>query len=108
MFARTVTINLKPNTLNDFTQTLENDVVPMLHKQPGFRDEIALVGDNNTNVTAISLWDTKEQADAYATTGYPAVLKAFEKFLDGTPKVQLSKVLNSTTHKLTAAAVIAA
>jgi len=108
MFARTVSINLKPNTLNDFTQTLEKDVVPMLRKQPGFRDEIALAGDNDTNVTAISLWDTKEQAEAYATTSYPAVLKALEKFLEGTPKVQVSKVINSTTHKLTAAAVIAA
>jgi heme-degrading monooxygenase HmoA len=106
MFARTVTINLKPNTLNDFTQTLEKDVVPMLRKQPGFRDEIALVGDTDTNVIAISLWDTKEQAQAYATAGYPAVLKAFEKFLESTPKVQGSRVINSTTHKL--AAVIAA
>ncbi|MCU1309794.1 MAG: hypothetical protein JWO20_919 [Candidatus Angelobacter sp.] len=108
MFARNVTINLKPNTLNDFTQTLEKDVVPMLRKQPGFRDEIALAGDTDTNVIAISLWDTKEQAEAYATAGYPAVLKSLEKFLDGTPKVQVSKVINSTTHKLSAAAVIAA
>jgi hypothetical protein len=102
MFARTVSINLKPNTLNDFTQTLEKDVVPMLRKQPGFRDEIAFAGVPDTNVIAISLWDTKEQAETYATTGYPAVLKAFEKFLDGTPKVQLLRVINSTTHKLAA------
>ena len=106
MFARTVSINLKPNMLNDFTQTLEKDVVPMLRNQPGFRDEIALAGDTDTNVIAISLWDTKEQAEAYATAGYPAVLKAFEKFLDGTPRVQVYGVINSTTHKL--AAVIAA
>jgi heme-degrading monooxygenase HmoA len=106
MFARTVTINLKPNTLNDFTHTLENDVVPMLRKQPGFRDEITLAGNTDTNVIAISLWDTKEQAEAYATAGYPAVLKALEKFLDSTPKVQVSPVINSTTHKLSA--VIAA
>jgi hypothetical protein len=104
MFARTVSINLKPNTLNDFTQTFENVVVPMLRKRPGFLDEITLATDSDTNVIAISLWDTKEQAEAYATTGYPAVLKACEKFLDGTPKVQLSRVINSTTHKQAAIA----
>src|SRR5437660_19957 len=108
MFARNVTINLKPNTLNDFTQILEKDVVPMLRRQPGFRDEIALAYEGDTDVTAISLWDTKEQAEAYATTAYPAVLKSVEKFLNGQPKVQVSRVINSTTHKLTATAVVAA
>jgi hypothetical protein len=108
MFARTVSIHLKPNTLNDFTQTLEKDVVPMLRKQAGFRDEIALAADGGTDVTAISLWETKEQAETYATTTYPAVLKAFDKFLDGQPKVHVSRVINSTSHKLGVTDVVAA
>jgi heme-degrading monooxygenase HmoA len=108
MFARNVSIQLKPNTLNDFTTTFEKEVVPMLRKQAGFRDEIALASDDNNHVTAISLWDTKEQADAYATSAYPAILKTMDKYLDGTPKVRVSKVINSTSHKLTAAAVVAA
>jgi heme-degrading monooxygenase HmoA len=108
MFARNVSIRLKPNTLNDFTQTLEKNVVPMLRKQPGFRDEITLAYEGDTDVTAISLWETKEQAETYATTAYPELLKSLEKFLDGQPKVRVSKVINSTTHKVTAAAVVAA
>jgi hypothetical protein len=108
MFARIVSIHLRPNTLNDFTQTLDKDVVPTLRKQPGFRDEIALADDGGSDVTAISLWDTKEQADTYATTTYPNVLKALDKFLDGPPNVRVSTVINSTSHRLTAAAVVAA
>ena len=65
MFARNVSIHLKPNTLNDFKQTFEKEIVPMLRKQAGFRDELALSGDNDAYVTAISFWDSKEQADAY-------------------------------------------
>ena len=109
MFARIVSTHLKPNTLNDFTQTFEKDVIPMLRKQPGFRDEIALAGDGGTDVTAISLWDTKEQADGYATTAYPAVLTTLEDFLDGPPNVRVINVINSTAHKLySAAGVVAA
>jgi heme-degrading monooxygenase HmoA len=108
MFARIVSIQLKPNTINDFTQTFEKDVVPMLRKQAGFRDEIALANYGGTDVTAISLWDTKEQADTYATTTYPTVLKAMDKFLDGPPKVRVSSVINSTSHNLAASAVFAA
>ena len=108
MFARIVSTHLKPNTLNDFTQTFEKDVIPMLRKQPGFRHEIALGADGGTKVTAISLWATKELAETYATTTYPTVLKALDKFLDGPPKVGVSNVINFTSHKLTAAAVVAA
>jgi len=34
MFARTVRIQLKPNSVAEFTQTLENDIIPLLRKQP--------------------------------------------------------------------------
>jgi len=44
MLARTVSIKLKPNTLNDFKQTFEKEVLPILRKQMGFRDEIAVAG----------------------------------------------------------------
>ena len=108
MFSRTLSISLKPNTLNDFTQTLDKEIVPMLRKQAGFRDEICLASDDNTHVTAVSLWDSKQQADAYIASTYPAVLKTLDKFLDGVPKVSVWNVINSTSHKLTSAAVIAA
>jgi len=108
MFARNVSIRLKPNTLKDFNQTFEKEIVPMLRKQAGFRDEIALASDDSSFVTAISIWDSKEQAESYNTSTYPAVLKALDNYLDGPPKVRVSSVISSTSHKLTAAAVVAA
>ena len=108
MFARSVSIRLKPNTLKDFYHTFEKEVVPLLRKQAGFRDEIALASDDNSFVTAISLWDSKEQAEACNTSTYPTVLKTVDMYLDGQPKVRLSSVISSTSHKLTAAAVVAA
>jgi heme-degrading monooxygenase HmoA len=108
MFARNVSIKLKPNTLTDFNQTFEKEVVPMLRKQAGFRDEIALASDDGIQVTAISLWDSKERAETYNSASYPTVLKSLEKYLDGVPTVRASNVINSTSHKLTAAAIVAA
>ena len=107
MFARNVSIHLKPNTLHDFKQTFEKEIVPMLRKQAGFRDELALSGDNDTYVTAISLWDSKEHADTYNNGTYPTVLKTLDKYLDGPPKVRSSAVISSTSHKVTAAQVAA-
>ena len=99
MFARNVSLRLKPNTLSEFSRTFDKDVIPMLRKQNGFQDEIAFAVPGGLDITAISLWDTKEHAEAYSTTGYPQVLKALDRVLDGTPKVQVSEVIYSTVHK---------
>jgi heme-degrading monooxygenase HmoA len=85
MFARNVSLRLKPNTRSEFTRIFDKEVIPMLLKQSGFQDEITFAVPGGRNVVAISLWDTKEQAQAYKTSGYPAVLKMLMNVLDGSP-----------------------
>jgi len=104
MFARNVSLRLKPNTLSEFTRIFEKEVIPMLRKQRGFRDEIAFAVPGGLDVVAISLWDTKDYAEAYNTSGYPELLKILDKVLDGTPRVQVSDVISSTIHKPAAVA----
>ncbi|HSE47599.1 MAG TPA: hypothetical protein VLA96_00155 [Terriglobales bacterium] len=106
MYARTVVIRLKTNALAGFNQALEKEIIPLLRRQAGFRDELAVASDDRSHVTAISLWDTQAHAEAYNSAGYPAVLMSVEKYLDGVPKVRFGSVINSTPHKLVA--VIAA
>jgi len=102
MYARNVTLNLKPNTAREFNQTFEKDILPMLRKQNGFKDEITFVGPNGKEVLAISLWDRKENADQYSRETYPQVLKGLAKVVEGTPEVQAYEVASSTFHKIAA------
>jgi hypothetical protein len=102
MFARTVNFRLKPNSVGEFTQAIEKEVIPLLRKQKGFQDEITFVGPGGTEAVGISLWDQKENAQAYNNGTYPAVLRALEKVVEGTPRVQTSEVSNSTFHKIPA------
>jgi hypothetical protein len=102
MYARNVSIHLKPNMLSDYTSTFEKDVLPLLRKQNGFKDEIAFSGPDGTAVTAISLWDNKANAEAYNNNIYPDVVKTLARVMDGTPKVQSGEVVNSTIHQATA------
>ena len=99
MFARNVSIHLKPNTLAEFKLVFDKEVLPILRKQTGFQDEITFSTPTGTDVIAISLWDTKEHAEAYNATGYPEVLKSLNKVLEGTPKVRVSDVISSTFQK---------
>jgi hypothetical protein len=100
MFARNVSIHLKSNMLSDYTRSFEKDVLPLLRKQNGFKDEITFAGPGGVDVTAISLWENKIDAEAYNTNVYPQVLKTMARFFEGTPKVQTSDVVTSTFHKI--------
>ncbi len=104
MFARHVSIHLKSNMLSDYTRTFEKDVLPLLHKQNGFKDEITLSTPGSVDVIAISLWENKASAEAYNTNAYPQVLKTMERFIEGAPKVQTFETVTSTFHKVAVAA----
>ena len=100
MFARSVSFHLKPGRAAEFTRLLDKDIIPMLRKQKGFQDEIALVAPGGADAVGISVWDLKENAETYARSAYPGVLKALEPVVEGTPQVQTYEVSNSTFHKI--------
>jgi len=102
MFSRNVSMRLKPNSVAEFTKTLENEVIPLLRKQKGFQDEITFVVPGGTEAIGVSLWDKKENAEAYDRGTYPQVLNALSKVTEGTPTVQGYEVSNSTFHKIAA------
>ena len=102
MFARTVRMELKPNSVTEFTRLLEKDIIPTLRKQRGFKDEIALVPTDGKEAVAISLWEEKENAESYNRAIYPEVLKTLASVVVGTPQVHTLEVTNSTFHKIAA------
>jgi heme-degrading monooxygenase HmoA len=100
MYAREISTRLKPSMLNDFNKTFEQEILPMLRKQKGFKDEITFSAPASNEVVAISLWNTKEDAEAYNTAGYPEALKLLSKTIEGTPTLRNFEVLHSTLHKV--------
>lgn len=102
MFTRNVTMKLKANSAREFTRLIENEIIPVLRKQKGFRDEITFVATDRSEAVAISLWDAKENAEAYDRAGYTEVLKTLSKVVEGTPKVETFELSNSTFHKVAA------
>jgi hypothetical protein len=105
MYARNVSFHLKSNMLADYTRTFEKDILPLLRKQNGFKDEITFSAPGGIDVTAISLWDNKASADTYSNNSYPEVLKTMARFIEGMPTVQTSDVVSSTFHKIAVHAV---
>jgi len=102
MVARNLTLHLRANSASEFTRTLETDVLPVLRKQNGFKDEISFIAEDGGDAVSISMWDRRENADAYGRDTYPAVLKSLDKLIEGMPRVETYEVSNSTFHKIAA------
>lgn len=106
MFARQVTLQLKPNFATEFPITFEKELLPLLRKQKGFLDELLLVTPEKKELVAISLWETKEQAEIYHRELYPKVEKMIEKFIVGSPIVKNFEAEYSTFHRIAFAGVV--
>ncbi len=104
MFARKVSMHLKPNSLAQFTQFEEKEVIPVIRQQKGFRELTAFVSPSGTEAFVITLWDGPESAEAYGRETYPRFVKLLGNVIDGTPTVETYNVSNSTSHKIAAAA----
>jgi hypothetical protein len=106
MFARSVSIHLRNNSAAAFAQIIEKEVLPLLRKQKGFQDELTFIVPGGSEAIATSLWDRKENADAYSRDGYRTVLSSLAKVVEGTPQVHTYDVSNSTFHQIAALAAV--
>jgi hypothetical protein len=98
MYARNVSFRIKANLQSDYAHSFENQVLPLLQKQKGFKEETTLCNPGSQDAISISLWEHKRDADDYNTHVYPGVLKTLEKVIDGTPRVQTFETVVSTFH----------
>jgi heme-degrading monooxygenase HmoA len=105
MFTRIVSMQLKPNASRQFNELFEKKIVPTLRKQQGFKDEMLFVDPGGPEVVAISLWESRENAEAYDRATYPEVLKTLASVIERAPVVQTFQLAFSTLHRTGAAAL---
>jgi hypothetical protein len=65
MFARHITLQLKPGLAREFPVVFEREILPLLKDRKGFLDEILLYSPESYQIVAISLWERKENAENY-------------------------------------------
>jgi hypothetical protein len=100
MFARHITLQLKPSLAREFPVAFENEILPLVKDRKGFLDEILLYSPESFEIVAIGLWERKENAENYHREVYPKVEKILEKYVDGIPKMRTYEAQYSTFHKL--------
>lgn len=84
--ARSVRFDIATNKNDEFHTLFKNEVLPILKKQDGFKNELLLVQDQH--VLAISVWNTADAARKYESATYPQVDKALRPVMSGKPTVE--------------------
>ena len=103
MFVRQVSAQLKSGKFDLLNRKLEDEVIPLLKKQKGFRDELSFFDTTKDEAFAMSFWDPKQDAESYQRDIYPGISKKMEDAYEGTPTVRSFEVNNSTWYDIHAA-----
>jgi hypothetical protein len=84
--ARSVRFDIATDKNEEFHTLFRNEVLPILKKQDGFRNELLLVQDQH--VQAISVWNNVDSARKYESTTYPQLDKTLRPVMSGKPTVE--------------------
>jgi hypothetical protein len=103
MFARKVSVRLKPDSAGPFIQKMEDEIIPLLRRQKGFLDELTLISQSGKEIYAYSFWENSEDAERYDRTVFREVTDLLADLLDGTLRIHTYMVANSTFHKIASA-----
>ena len=103
MFTRVVEIETKAGKGSDLRSAINEKVLPILKKQPGFVDEIMLVESTDPErILTLSFWQTEADAECYNREHFTAVSEILKPLYERAPKVTTYNVDISTTHKIAA------
>ena len=103
MFTRIVECRLKPEKKQEAAARMNNEVLPVLQKQPGFVDLIILTHEHEPErMVALSFWKSREDAERYHREHFNRVTEILKPYLTDTPKVETYNVDTSTTHRIAA------
>ena len=100
MYVRQVMAHYKPDKFDLLNQRFEKDVLPILKKQKGFRDELSFFDREKAEAVSMSFWDTKQYAETYARDLYQSIHKKMEETLEDKPQIRSFEVANSTWYDI--------
>jgi heme-degrading monooxygenase HmoA len=98
MFARVVSMQVKPNASGDFARVFENEMVPVLQRQRGFSGEVLLMEPGGPEAVVVSFWDSRQDAEVFAREGYPALMERLKRLVQRVPAVKTLQLAHSTIH----------
>jgi quinol monooxygenase YgiN len=93
-YVRNVKFQIKQGKTTEFNKLLNDQVLPVMRQQPGFKQELALV--NGQQGLGISIWADQPSAEKYQSSVFPQVMKTLNPVIEGSPLVEHYEVAATT------------
>jgi hypothetical protein len=104
MFARVVECQSKVGRSEQVGSKLNNDVLPILQKQPGFVDFLTLSDKTNpAGWCASAFWTSREDAEEFYRQHYDTITEVLKPILESPPTFETFAVNASTAHRIAVA-----
>src|SRR5713226_7394168 len=101
MFTRIVECYVKKDKRLDFSDRMQNHILPILQSQPGFVDLLALTSEDEPERTlSVSLWRSRADADHYHREHFQEIVDSIRPLLKDDPSVEFYNVETSTGHRI--------
>lgn len=103
MFARVVETTVKTERKQEVHNLVQNELLPLIKRQPGFVDALAITHENNPQeMLAVTLWKTPEEADKFHRNNrdYQQIMERLRPMLNAEPRIRTGTVEFSSTHHI--------
>ncbi|MGB7727215.1 MAG: hypothetical protein WBL50_04235 [Candidatus Acidiferrum sp.] len=87
MYARKVSLCLKSESVSQFLQKVELEVIPLFRKQKGFLDQLILMADNRKMFYVYTFWENGDDAEKFDRTTLPALNQLLTAVVDSALRV---------------------
>lgn len=93
MFVRLITVDVKPEKLDEFPQAFSELVLPDASQEPGFKGIYMLKDPRHSRIIGLVLWDTEADAQASVTGFQQRRLPKLAGYLAGQPTAETLEVV---------------
>lgn len=101
MFTRIVECHAKKGKTEEVTKRVRNEVLPILQKEPGFIDLVALRDNkDDERIVCLSFWNSKENAELHQREHYDTIVQMLRSELQTNPSLETLQVEISTAHRI--------
>lgn len=88
---------IKPNAGGAFALQFEQQLLPLLRAQPGFKDEMLLVVPGGPEIFFITFWESHANVESYERSVWPEFMKMLVNILER-PVQRRFQLAHSTLH----------
>jgi len=102
MISRIVSCTVKRDKVNEFRNTLKNELLPKITRERGFVDVIESIDNGTGTFVCTTFWNSRQDVEQYDKGLFQEIAQRLMPMLDGQPDIKTLNVENSTVHDISA------